>query len=215
MNIINVFSFDQFNAKKDHCKQLTESEQLNSWINHSEVLFVRQRKRTPLLLEAMIFHKVECFNEQPPTFGSVYHKKLPYGAWVFVIIHKLLWQQTAGLLVWMSHNQESFTFTDHSALHKQSITALTHSHSLPLSKPGLESSDALRHLPYTQSVTSITLHNHSTLKHTYTPNQAYLYSSTEAWQPNKCSIVRTSQHTKHSTTAAQERCVTEAPMGDG
>lgn len=97
----------------------------------------------------------------------------------------------------------------------QSITALTHSHSLPLSKPGLESSDALRHLPYTQSVTSITLHNHSTLKHTYTPNQAYLYSSTEAWQPNKCSIVRTSQHTKHSTTAAQERCVTEAPMGDG
>ncbi len=127
MNIINVFSFDQFNAKKDHSKQLTESV---SWtpefMNKSfrRVVFVRQLKRTPLLLEAMIFHKVECFNEQPPTFGSVYHKTLSYDAWVFVIIHKSLWQQTAGLLVWMSHNQESFTFTDHSAMHKHSLSQL-------------------------------------------------------------------------------------------
>ncbi len=54
MNIIlYVFSFDQFNAKKGHCKQFTKSVSWTTeFMNKSfrRVLFVHQLKRKPLLL---------------------------------------------------------------------------------------------------------------------------------------------------------------------
>lgn len=119
-----------------------------------------------------IHHQVrlrQLFSELPPIFGCVCRKKSSTATCVFVLAHAGCCgsRQQARWFEWVTTRRVSLSrITQPYTNTVYHCLALTHSHSLPLSKPGPESSDTLRHLPYTQSVTSNTLHNHRA--HTYT-----------------------------------------------
>lgn len=123
---------------------------------------------------------------------------------VCISTRRLLWQQTASPLVWMSHNQESFTFTDHSAIHKHglslfSFNTLTQSATIK-ARPG-----ELRH---TQT---FTVHTVCYLKHTPQSPRTHIHTNqtrlicTAALRPDSQTSPASSGHYSIQNTPALQK----------